>query len=482
MTRKGIFLLFLCTLPATFGRLPEGQDLRELKEDECYQQCFHQTEDSCPDVNSPCRCQQLANCKKAVVCCDINDQTLKEQLKCANLTPRQHEIEALHIRNATLEVLHLNLPEWKYLRSMTITDGYVKNVSEAFPKMSMVSCLNLSSNGIQDIEIRSLVNLYKLSYLDLSHNNLTQVPNFKKKGGVTLDILGNPTISCMSLSEAISKSVITFNNENSTFCQTTKDFYWFQSNDLVNVSELRRIKELENNCIPNCTCSPYVLNLGTKVPRVHTVEVNCTNSNLLRLPHQLPPHTATLDVSNNNITSLKELSEPSYKELIFLRADNNLITSIEPLEGTQFKSIFELLSLRNNKIKFIDTYLLEFYRPAVSVRNVYLGLNRLTCDCTTVTDFKMWLQTKSDFIKDYKEIMCDTPQGDVSVIEIDPSKYCQSDETWTDYLYYIIAAEVFLLVSLVTKVSYDYWVFKTAGYLPWPASKMPKLPCDWLCE
>lgn len=94
----------------------------------------------------------------------------------------------------------------------------------------------------------------------------------------------------------------------------------------------------------------------------------------------------------------------------------------------------------------------------------------------------MWLQTKSDFIKDYKEIMCDTDEGDIRVVDIDPSKYCQSNEDWTDYIYYIIAAEVFLLVSLIAKVSYDYWVFKTAGYLPWPASKMPKLPCDWLCE
>lgn len=38
------------------------------------------------------------------------------------------------------------------------------------------------------------------------------------------------------------------------------------------------------------------------------------------------------------------------------------------------------------------------------------------------------------------------------------------------------------ILGLIAKVSYDYWVFKTAGYLPWPANKMPRLPCDWLCE
>lgn len=49
-------------------------------------------------------------------------------------------------------------------------------------------------------------------------------------------------------------------------------------------------------------------------------------------------------------------------------------------------------------------------------------------------------------------------------------------------MYYVIAAELSVLLLLIGKVSYDYWVFKTAGYLPWPASKMPKLPCDWVFE
>ncbi|XP_072398618.1 protein halfway isoform X1 [Diabrotica undecimpunctata] len=470
-----LLTIFLCFLP-TWSRLPE-----ELREDDskCYQQCFHKSENECPSPSDSCRCRQLSDCKKAVVCCDINDQSLKDQLRCGNLI--QNEIEALHIRNATLEVLNLNLAEWKNLRSMAITDGRIKNVSEAFPKMTMVSCLNLSSNGIREFQKRSLFNLFSLSFLDLSHNNLTEVPNFKMDGAVTLDILGNPSIQCTSVRETFNKSKISFKNENSTYCSiATKTFGWFDAKDQVAVSELRRAHELENNCIKNCTCKPHSLTLGMGQPRVYTVSVECPSSNLHYLPKPLPPYTVALDVSNNSISSLKELNDPSYQQLRILKADNNEITSIEPLEGTLFKSNFEVLSLRNNKIKNIDPYLLEFYRSSISMRKVYLGLNELTCDCTTITDFKMWLQTKSDFIKDYREIKCEGT--DISVINMDPSKYCRSHEDWTDYIYWIIAAEVFLLISLITKVSYDYWVFKTAGYLPWPASKMPKLPCDWLCE
>lgn len=130
----------------------------------------------------------------------------------------------------------------------------------------------------------------------------------------------------------------------------------------------------------------------------------------------------------------------------------------------------------------LETYLLSNikfdrnYNP----RYLKLGLNNLHCDCNTAKDLKVWLMTKQNHIPDYDEIRCDNM--DFKVLELNPSKLCQSHQDWTDYISYIITAEVLLLVGLIAKVFYDYWVFKTAGYLPWPASKMPKLPCDWLCE
>jgi hypothetical protein len=92
----------------------------------------------------------------------------------------------------------------------------------------------------------------------------------------------------------------------------------------------------------------------------------------------------------------------------------------------------------------------------------------------------VWLLTKQKNIPDYEEIDCDNME--TKVISLNPSKLCQTQQDWTDYIYYIITVEVILLVGLIAKVVYDYCVFKTSGYLPWPASKMPKLPCDWLCE
>lgn len=93
--------------------------------------------------------------------------------------------------------------------------------------------------------------------------------------------------------------------------------------------------------------------------------------------------------------------------------------------------------------------------------------------------FQPWLLENLKNIPDYKMLEC---EDGTKVVDLVEGNVCHTPRDWTDYIYYIIGIEVLILVLLISKVSYDYWVFKTAGYLPWPANKMPRLPCDWLCE
>ncbi|VEN51316.1 unnamed protein product [Callosobruchus maculatus] len=420
------FIVYCFLISPTLSLLPEDDS-------SCYHRCFHQPAAACPPPGSLCRCRQLPNCKRAAVCCDVNKFTLTEGLGCGNISS-DGLVEALHIRNATLDVLNITHPVWRRLRFMTITDGQIKQVVGEFAKHTIVSCLNLSSNGIQKFEPRSLVNLFNLSYLDLSDNNLTDVPRFKMEGAVTLDISQNPSMLCSSVKDILSRPEISFNNENSTTCSSAKTFQWFNSTEFLAISQLKLLHELEKNCFGKCTCEPYRLDMVMGKSPTFAVEVNCSGvkfeNKLTSLPTPLPPRTVLLDISNNNI----------------------------------------------------ETYLLsniKFYRTA-EPRHIKLGLNKLHCDCQTAMEFKVWLLTKIHRVPDYNEIICENINA--KVVELDQTKLCQGEQDWTDYIYYIITAEVLLLVGLIAKVSYDYWVFKTAGYLPWPASKMPKLPCDWLCE
>jgi hypothetical protein len=117
-----------------------------------------------------------------------------------------------------------------------------------------------------------------------------------------------------------------------------------------------------------------------------------------------------------------------------------------------------------------------------SGRLLFLQGNRLNCDCNSAKVLRLWLLSRQTHIKDIDGILCDNNLP--KVVDLSELKLCQSKpHDWADYIYFLIAIEIILLMLLIMKVSYDYWVFKTAGYLPWPASKMPKLPCEyWLCE
>jgi len=139
-----------------------------------------------------------------------------------------------------------------------------------------------------------------------------------------------------------------------------------------------------------------------------------------------------------------------------------------------------------SKVKILLLFQLPIYilssgfDRSLEAQTLNLGQNRLKCDCSTAQTVKIWLLNHKKNILDYLEVLCaNLPER---VTDLDQNKICAVPSDWTDYIYYIIAGEVALLILLVAKVSYDYWVFKTAGYLPWPASKMPKLPCDWVFE
>ncbi|KAF5279963.1 hypothetical protein FQA39_LY18184 [Lamprigera yunnana] len=387
--------------------------------------CFFQPQSACPPPTNPCHCRRISS--TAAVCCNVDKSLITKGLMCADI--KNGKVIELHIRNATLDVLNVTHSAWRQLLSLSITDGKINRIVGEFGKHTTISCLNFSSNSINKFEDRSLVNLYNLSILDLSHNNLTDVPRFKKEGIVTLDVSGNKELLCSHLVDALKRTELHFKNENKTFCLSSNIFNWFNSTELLPLKELVNVQEFRKDCIINCTCEPARLDIVPgKAPTI-ALFVNCSGLKLTSLPRVLPPNTIALNISNNNL--------PPYL----------------------LSNIFD----RNYKF-----------------RSVYLGHNYLHCDCTTARVLKEWLPLKQKHVPDFDEIYCDNMEG--RVLDLDAKQLCKGPQDWTDYIYFIITAEVVLLIFLIAKVSYDYWVFKTVGYLPWPASRMPKLPCDWLCE
>lgn len=104
-------------------------------------------------------------------------------------------VSELHIRNATLPELNISLPNFRRLKSLSVTDGHISRVIGEFAKRTPIQCLNLSNNALTSIEERALVHLTNLSTLDISHNNLTGMPNFKIGTNIRMDISGTRHMS-----------------------------------------------------------------------------------------------------------------------------------------------------------------------------------------------------------------------------------------------------------------------------------------------
>lgn len=79
-----IFCLFLLSLaPQVFCSIITSTTVPD-DEVQCYDQCFHKSAEFCPSDNR-CRCKHLPNCKKAAVCCNVDNFTLKEGLGCGGI-------------------------------------------------------------------------------------------------------------------------------------------------------------------------------------------------------------------------------------------------------------------------------------------------------------------------------------------------------------------------------------------------------------
>lgn len=101
-------------------------------------------------------------------------------------------VSYIHIRNSTLDFLNASEVKWRMLKSLAFTDGRLNRLKGKFLMMAPTVCLNLSNNGLLEIENNSLTRLVQLTTLDLSYNNLTHLPALNTLSGrdFWLDIAG----------------------------------------------------------------------------------------------------------------------------------------------------------------------------------------------------------------------------------------------------------------------------------------------------
>lgn len=152
--------------------------------------CFYAEPELCHKFNESeqCQCMPHPIYPTSLVCCNITD--FERSLACIQNSSGDNGTlwTNIHIRNATIDELDISQTFLRRLNSIAITDGQINKIIKEFPKFSAPKCLNVSNNNLLVIPSRALRELTRLQVLDLSHNNLTTMPNLNTHSNLALDI------------------------------------------------------------------------------------------------------------------------------------------------------------------------------------------------------------------------------------------------------------------------------------------------------
>lgn len=292
--------------------------------------CFNKT-----GSTSGCDCEQHPEDPLALVCCNVTD--INKSISCSGSNTSLYQ--NIHIINARQSTINLsNLNNLKQVDSLSITDGNISNITGAFSRFATIKCLNFSNNNIIEISEHALSNLRPLQFLDLSANNLTKLPMIQGLPKPTqVDIRNNLKIPCTNVSHAIERGV-DFLYKEASKCEIPTIYNWFNSTATVFILEYEKKNTLKAECPKGCDCGGDImlysqLEGGENNLVLHTT-VDCSSLGLTKLPEKLPDNTISLNVSNNSISALSALVDNnSYQTIRSLFADDNIITSIEELDG-----------------------------------------------------------------------------------------------------------------------------------------------------
>ncbi|KAG6456948.1 protein singed wings 2 isoform X2 [Manduca sexta] len=273
--------------------------------------------------------------------------------------------------------------------------------------------------------------------------------------------------------------------ENGTARLRIADYY-----DLVCYQKLYRgkplhkvmdiIKTTKLTCPDPCVCiMTHVVSdpTGAVIP---LITVNCSRRQLEEPPPALPPSTTTLRLEGNKINTIRGIIQnPHYTKLADLYLDNNSISAVKELEGSEWFSKFRVLSLRGNMLEQIPVYAFDkAFQVNNNIMHVYLGHNPWRCDCLYIPRFQGLLLKYKRVIRDLPDIKCSkssdkkTSLAQISTIPL--GIVCTADSGMPISLVNIVNLVLLLLILLVVgKFLYDWRSFKSTGKLPWLSSILP---------
>ncbi|XP_060803188.1 protein singed wings 2 isoform X2 [Amyelois transitella] len=343
---------------------------------------------------------------------------------------------------------------------------------------------NMTMHGLEslmEIAPKVVENMAELRILDLRGNGLRHIKSKLLRGPLRLEqiYLSRNQWDCSDGG----LDWLAMERENGTFRQKIIDYY-----DLVCHQQLYRGKPLhkvmdiiwtmKRTCPDPCMCKmTHVVSdaAGNVIP---LITVDCANRGLREPPGSLPPSTTVLRLEGNKLNSIRNIiHNPKYQKLVDLILDNNSISAVKELEGSEWFNTFRVLSLRGNKLKQIPLYAFDqAFQVNNNIMEVYLGHNPWRCDCHFIPRFQSLLRKYKRVIRDLTDIRCSkSSDKSTSLISTMPlGNVCSDDVEMPISPINIVNLTLLLLIVLVVgRFLYDWRSFKATGKLPWLSSILP---------
>ncbi|XP_058834711.1 protein singed wings 2 [Topomyia yanbarensis] len=368
-----------------------------------------------------------------------------------------------------------------HVEKFAITGTTLWKLKNDFPQLLNLKMINITGTKLNVTEAGIFQQLPALRVVNMRGNALVRiVPYNLQSKHVEIYLQGNPWNCTNDMIWLLEEQSGIYTDKHSLVCKDWK----YTGRPMTTAMEYKRV--LREHCrheeIRNCTCRISYLRLCDHGKSFHPlVTVNCTGKEFYRLPSYLPPNTTVLHMSNNRINGVEQLTTDDYYNPVQdIYLDNNNITSIDILEDSVWLDNFRILSLRGNRISRIRVYSLEHaLERNAHVGQLYLANNPWRCGCRFATRMQEFLRKHESVVVDSRNITCyildpDGHKSYLPVMTLTPNDVCSSSEHNKAAIYDILSM-VFasLILLIIGKLAYDYYIYRQYGKLPWLIMKMP---------
>ncbi|XP_053687840.1 protein singed wings 2 [Sabethes cyaneus] len=367
------------------------------------------------------------------------------------------------------------------METFAITGDSLWKLKGDFPAFPYLRAINITGTKLNYTRDSAFQQLPDLKLLNMRGNALVQIVPFKfQSSHVEIYLQGNPWNCTNDMIWLLEEQSGFYVDKSTLVCKDWK----YTGRPMMMAMEYKRV--LREHCrheqLQNCTCRISYLRLCDSGTSFHPlVTVNCTGKQFYRLPSYLPPNTTVLHMSNNLISDVSQLTvDDYYNQVQDIYLDNNKISSIDILEDSVWLDNFRIFSLRGNQINRIRVYSMEHaLERNPHVGQLFLAYNPWRCGCRFATRMQEFLRKHESVVVDSRNITCYTldEEGHKSylpVMTLTPNDVCLVSEKNEAAIYDILSV-IFasLILLIISKLAYDYYIYRKYGKLPWLIMKMP---------